>query len=197
MAARHFHPVSIDIIQDEHKRLSLVIRNMLHFVRSIAAGGPVPDLKIFRAMLYYISEFPDKVHHPKEDQYLFAKIKDRTHQMDAALDALTEQHGKGEFLVRQLQEVLLHFEFSGQKEFPRFHELVEQYAKFYFAHMRNEEDIVIPVARQVLNIMDWQEVDAAFLKNRHQLDDAGERYRFDQLFTLIMSIHPNAEDAGD
>lgn len=193
MAARHFHPVSIDIIQDEHKRLSLVIRNMLSFVQSAADCHDVPDPKVFRAMLYYISEFPDKVHHPKEDQFLFAKIKDRTHQMDATLDALTEQHGKGEFLVRQLQEALLRFEFGGQAEFARFRDLVEQYAKFYFSHMRTEEEMVIPVARQVLNIMDWQEVDAAFLENRHQLDDAGERYRFDQLFTLIMSINPASE----
>lgn len=193
MAARHFHPVSIDIIQDEHKRLSLVIRNMLSFVQSAADCHDLPDPKVFRAMLYYISEFPDKVHHPKEDQFLFAKIKDRTHQMDATLDALTEQHGKGEFLVRQLQEALLRFEFGGQAEFARFRDLVEQYAKFYFSHMRTEEEMVIPVARQVLNIMDWQEVDAAFLENRHQLDDAGERYRFDQLFTLIMSINPASE----
>jgi hemerythrin-like domain-containing protein len=187
---RNTYPVSLNIIRDEHEHLSAVIQGMRYFVQQIGNGGKAPDLKVFRAMLYYIMAYPEKVHHPKEDKYLFAKIKERTHQLDAELDTLSEQHAQGELLVHRLQAALLDYEFAGATAFPRFLELVEQYAMFYFSHMRKEEEEIIPVARQVLNNMDWKEVDAAFLENRQQLDDAGERYKYEELFSTIVNISP-------
>ena len=56
--------------------------------------------------------------------------------------------------------------------------------------MTTEEKVIIPVAKQVLNINDWQEIDRAFIENRQQLDDAGERYRYEQLFSMIVNISP-------
>jgi len=188
--ARNFHPISVDIIQQEHEHLSAVIQGMLYFVRAIKLGGTPPDLKVFRAMLYYITEYPEKTHHPKEDQYLFAKIKERTHQLDFELDALIEQHSRGEMLVHTLQDTLLEYEFAGAPAFDKFAEQVEQYVKFYYQHMRKEEEVILPVAKQVLHIADWQEVDQAFMENRKRLDDSGERYRYEQLFSLIVNISP-------
>lgn len=190
MSVRNIYPVSLSIIRDEHEHLSSVIQGMLYFVRQIAHGGPCPDLKVFRAMLYYIKEYPEKNHHPKEDLHLFAKIKERTHQLDGELDALSEQHSKGELMVRQLSNALLDYEFCGQPAFALFNAQVEQYAQFYFAHMRVEEERIIPIARQILNDQDWQEIDAAFLENRKIRDDAGERYKYEQLFSLIVNITP-------
>ena len=194
---RNIYPVSLNIIRDEHEHLSAVIQGMRYFVQQIGSGGKAPDLKVFRAMLYYIMAYPEKVHHPKEDKYLFAKIKERTHQLDAELDTLSEQHAQGELLVHRLQAALLDYEFAGSTAFPRFLELVEQYAMFYFSHMRKEEEEIIPVARQVLNNMDWKEVDAAFLENRQQLDDAGERYKYEELFSTIVNISPAPIGVGD
>ncbi|MFZ6846852.1 hemerythrin domain-containing protein [Undibacterium sp. RuRC25W] len=190
MATRNFHPVAVDIIQHEHEHLSAVIQGMLYFVRGIEKGEPAPDLKVFRAMLYYISEYPEKVHHPKEEQFLFSKIKERTHQLDTELDELTAQHTKGELLAHQLQDALLRYEFNGDPAFAHFHALVEQYGRFYYSHMSAEEKSIIPIAKQVLNINDWQEIDQAFIENRKHLDDAGERYRYEQLFSMIVNISP-------
>ncbi len=190
MSVRNPYPASLSFMHDEHEYLSSVLQGMSYFVRKIESGGVPPDLKVFRAMLYYIMEYPEKVHHPKEDQYLFAKIKERTHQLDSELEALSVQHSKGELLAHQLFHALLDYEFGGKTAFSRFRDLVEQYAHFYFAHMRAEEERVIPVARLVLNDKDWKEVDAAFLENRTMLDDAGERYRYEELFSLIVNITP-------
>ncbi|MBI3284404.1 MAG: hemerythrin domain-containing protein [Burkholderiales bacterium] len=197
MSVRIIHPVSLSIIHEEHEHLSAVIQSMLYFVRAIESGGKTPELRMFRAMLYYITEYPERVHHPKEDQYLFAKIKERTHQLDAELDALSDQHRHGELLVHRLQDALLRFEFGGPAAFPHFRDLVEQYAHFYYAHMRSEEERIMPVAKQILNDQDWKEVDAAFLENRKMLDEAGERYRYDELFSLIAAITPATMGMAD
>ncbi|MFZ6730479.1 hemerythrin domain-containing protein [Undibacterium sp. Ji42W] len=197
MSVRNIYPASLRIIQDEHEHLSSVIQGMRYFVRHIDSGGNAPGLKVFRAMLYYIMEYPEKVHHPKEDQYLFAKIKERTHQLDSELDALSEQHSKGELMAHRLFHALLDYEFAGKSAFVQFRDLVEQYALFYFTHMRAEEERIMPVARQVLNDKDWKEVDAAFMENKKMLDDAGQYYKYEELFSLIVNISPAPIGVGD
>ncbi len=188
MSIRITTPVSIEIIREEHEHLSKVIEGMLSFVRMIKEDEPVPALKIFRAMLYYVTEYPERVHHPKEDQYLFAQIKERTHQLDAELDSLSEQHGKGELMAHRLQNALLRYEFGGVGALSQLRTQVEQYAHFYFAHMRLEEERILPVARQILNEADWKIIDTAFLENRKMFNDAGRRYHYDQLFSQIMQV---------
>jgi hemerythrin-like domain-containing protein len=197
MTPRNNHHISLDIIQKEHEHLSVAIQGMLYFVRSIKNGNDTQDLKIFRTMLYYITEYPERVHHPKEDQILFAKIKERTHQLDNELDALSEQHSNGELLVHHLHDALLRFEFGGAEAFHHFQALVEQYAHFYYAHMRAEEERILPVAKLVLNDADWKVVDASFIKNQEIMDESGERYNYDQMFAQICSFTPVLNDATD
>ena len=72
MALRNIHPIYLEIIQKEHQHLSVTIQSMLYFVRLIKIGNGNQDLKIFRSMLYYISQFSERVRHPKEEQILFS-----------------------------------------------------------------------------------------------------------------------------
>ncbi|AZP13593.1 hemerythrin domain-containing protein [Undibacterium parvum] len=193
MPARISTPISILIIQEEHQHLASIMERMLSFVRSLQEVNSNVDLSVFRAMLYYIGQYPERVHHPKEDQYLFAKIKDRTHQLDVELDTLTEQHAKGELLAHRLLDALHAYEFGGIDALPHFRTLVEQYAHFYFAHMRMEEERILPVALQVLNDADWNIIDTAFLENRKMMDDEGQRYHYDQLYSRIMGATPGPQ----
>lgn len=181
---------AIRVIQDEHDLLSAVIRGMQHFVRDIADGGKAPDPKVFRAMLLYISEYPDQVHHPKEDNYLFARLRQRTHRLDGTLAELESQHAKGDQLVLRLQHALTRYEFRGAAAFEDFRRLVQRYVDFYIAHMRMEEDEVLPAAVQFLTAEDWQEINAAFLANDNPLAGAGHKDDLQKLFSLIVNIAP-------
>ena len=194
MTLKNTHPISLEIIRKEHEHLSAVIQSMLYFVRSIKNGNANQDFKIFRSMLYYITEYPERVHHPKEDEILFAKIKERTHELDNDLDYLSEQHRNGELLVHRLNDALLRYEFGGLDSFNHFHALVEQYGHFYFAHMRIEEERIFPVAKLVLNDADWKVVNASFIQNQNELDKTGQRYSYEQLYAQICSFTTTAKE---
>ena len=153
-------------ILDEHKQLSAVIHGMLCFVRLVDKGEKVPDLMVFRAMLYYIREYPEQVLHPKEAQYLFAGLRDRASELDETLAELESQHTQVEALGRELERAITRYELEGSCAFPVFHDLVEKYAKFYFNHMRLEEEVILPAARRLMTPEDWNVVDAAFDGNR-------------------------------
>ncbi len=178
------------IVQEEHDRLSAVIQGMLHYVRAIKNGAKTPDLKVFRAMLFYICEYPEKVHHPKEDNYFFALLRKRTDVVNDTLAELESQHAGGDALVRELEHALTRYELQGDVAFPAFNELAERYGKFYFHHMRLEEDQIIPAADKFLTAEDWQVVDAAFATNQDPLAGTTEREAFDKLFALIVNITP-------
>jgi len=65
------------IIRDEHASLSAMLRSLLP-----CWTGPEPDgidqherfFDVLRAMLFYIGEFPEKQHHPKESNLLFPRV---------------------------------------------------------------------------------------------------------------------------
>jgi hemerythrin-like domain-containing protein len=177
-------------ILDEHEQLSMVIHGMLHFVRLIDRGEKAPGLMVFRAMLYYIREYPEQVHHPKEDQYLFKLLRDRTNELDDTLVELELQHALGETLVRELEHVLTRYELEGSPVFPLLRDLVEKYATFYFSHMRLEEEVVLPGAKRLLTPEDWALVDTAFAGNLDPFAGVNLKYDLEQLFLLIVNIIP-------
>lgn len=181
---------AIRIIQSEHSCLSAVIKGMRHFVRNIADGGKSPDLKVFRAMVFYICEYPEQIHHPKEDQHLFARLRRRTAEVDGTLAILESQHAEGERLVRKLEHALMRYELFGTTAFPQFAALVERYADTYFQHMEMEERIVLPAAKEYLAEEDWDAIAEAFSENRDPLASVGSEAEFDKLFTLITAITP-------
>jgi hemerythrin-like domain-containing protein len=95
---------AIQVILNEHRQLSAIIEGMLRFTRLLETGSKAPGLMVFRAMLYYIREYPEQVHHRKEDRYLFARLRARTDEFDDVLDELEAQHAEGDARVRVLPE---------------------------------------------------------------------------------------------
>lgn len=182
--------VAIRVIQEDHDRLSAVIHGMQYFARAIAKGGNAPDSKVFRAMLLYISDYPEKVHHPKEDLFLFARLRSRTGEVNAAIEELEAQHASGEALVHELEHALTRYEFEGEAAAKPFLDLVERYAKFYFDHMRLEEDVILPAANQYLAAEDWDILDHEFSLEKDPLTGGEYKAGFDKLFSLIVNIAP-------
>ena len=70
------------IIGDEHRSLAAVIHGLEFLVREARAAGRPPSFPLLRAMLRYIDAFPERLHHPKEDAYLFRKLRERTSAFD-------------------------------------------------------------------------------------------------------------------
>jgi hemerythrin-like domain-containing protein len=182
--------VAIRVIQEDHDRLSALIHGMQYFARAIGKGGNAPDPKVFRAMLLYISDYPEKVHHPKEDLFLFARLRSRAADVDAAINELEAQHASGETLVHELEHALARYEFEGEAAAKPFLYLVERYAKFYFDHMRLEEEVILPAANQYLTAEDWEILDHEFSLEKDPLTGREYKAGFDKLFSVIVNIAP-------
>jgi hemerythrin-like domain-containing protein len=184
-------PTSIHIIRDEHATLAAMLRSLGMMVER----GPMDDRKgffeVLGAMLFYIDEFPERLHHPKETELLFppvARLVPETRELIARLD---EDHHKGEANIRALQHQLMAWELLGESRRAAFEDAVKRYLGFYLEHMRLEETVILPAAMKVLSEADWKELDAAFATNCDPLTGNYPRDPvYDQLFTRIVTKAP-------
>jgi hemerythrin-like domain-containing protein len=165
---------TLTIIRREHGALSAMLRSISLLLAEHRRRGTLPDFSVLRAMLFYVDEFPEKLHHTKESQLLFPKLRARSAEAAAVLDRLDHDHAGGEHAIRELEHELLGFEMMGDTpqgaaRRERFEQAMTKYVEFYLEHMHVEETEVLPLAERVLSADDWAELDAAFLQNRDPL----------------------------
>ena len=182
---------AVQTIIHEHQQLSTVVKGMTRFVDSLGTSAHAPGPMVLRAMLYYIREYPEQVHHPKEDKYLFMRLRLRTNELDDVIDELEAQHVQGEARVRNLERALVRYEVAGDSEVPALRKMVEEYAAFYGNHRRLEEEVVLPAALRCLTTADWIELDEAFGANRDPFDSSELEGDLDHLYSMIVNTIPD------
>ena len=187
---------AIRIIRDEHRSISAVLSGLLELTRVARDPGVRPGFDVFRAMIHYIDEFPERLHHPKEDQYLFARLAERAPEARPLIGELTREHVLGAQLVRDLEAALIAFEVNGAHGLPAFATAVNAYAQFHWDHMRKEEEQVLPLAEKHLTEADWRWIEDAFAGNRDPIADLRER-DFEQLYQRIVNLAPAPVGLGE
>jgi hemerythrin-like domain-containing protein len=181
---------SLRIIRDEHAALSAMLRSIPLLLAQHRQKGTLPDFATLRAMLFYVDEFPERLHHAKESQLLFPMLRARTTQAAELLDRLDRDHASGERAIRDLEHALLGFEMLGEARRAAFEHAAENYVNFYFTHMGIEEKQILPLAEQVLTEQDWNELDRAFEANRDPLTGAPPDEEYRDLFSRIVNALP-------
>ena len=186
---------SLRVIREEHTSLAAMLQSLMQMVRR----GPMHDgqddsalfFDVLRAMLFYIDEFPEQHHHPKESDLLFPRVAKAAPHTLAAIDQLERDHLQGETRVRELMHLLLAWELLGESRRQAFIDEITRYVDFYLEHMRLEETVILPEAERPLSEADWQALDAAFAANPDPLNERIPRDpQFDRLFTRIVMTAP-------
>jgi len=181
---------ALRIIHDEHAALAAMLRSILLLLAQSRQHRKLPDFQALRAMLFYVDEFPERLHHTKESQLLFPVIRKRSALAGDVLDRLDQEHGKGEHAIRELEHALLAFEMLGEARREAFEQAAKRYVDFYLAHMSIEENQILPLAEQVLSEQDWAELDAAFAANRDPLTGHEPDALYRDLFQRIVNVVP-------
>ena len=181
---------AIRLIKDEHASLAAVLRAAERVVGEAVSTGKAVDFRLLRAMLYYLREFPERRHHPNEDRVLFARIKERTHEADAAIAELEYEHRRGDGMLQSLTIALDNWEAGATGGGALFAEVLSGFARFYWAHMEKEETRVLPVAQDVLSNQDWREIHAVFEAHEDPMFGEDIANDFRNLFSRIIRLTP-------
>lgn len=176
---------SLDIIRDEHSSLAAMLQSMRMMVDQGPGDDPKTFFDVMRAMLFYIDEFPERLHHPKETELLFPRVAKVAPETGLAIARLDRDHVYTEGAVREIQHLLLAWELLGESRRLTFVNEFGRYINLYLEHMRLEETEVLPTAERVLTEADWAELDAAFEEN---CDPLTGKYKPDPLYDKLFSI---------
>jgi len=181
---------ALQIIRDEHAAVAAVLRSLLQMMERDPDEESGRLFDVLRAMLFYIDEFPERRHHPKESDLLFPKIARLAPQLIPVIQRLENDHISGESRVRELQHLLLAWELLGDSRRAAFQDAARRYVDFYLGHMRSEETELLPVAQKVLTEADWAQLDAAFQSYGDPLVTGDRDPIYDRLFTRIVMQTP-------
>jgi len=180
-------PVAIRILKDEHLAIASVLYSLRHAVRQVREHGAAPNFRLLGAILDYIEAFPERLHHPKEDAFLFAALAERCADAKPLIATLADEHGRGDALIRGLRERLSCCRGAGPA-FDAFAEAVDAYVAFHWRHMTREEEVLLPLALRHLNAADWDRIGAAFRANDNPLVGLTGRQDLDRLFRTILDL---------
>lgn len=187
---------ALDIIRDEHRALAGILVALRSLVRDARDGRAPPDFGLWRAIVFYIHAFPERLHHPKETEGLFRQLRARSPEAAATLDRLDADHHHGEASVARLMMQVVECEQLGASRLASFAEAVERYVGAYLQHMETEEREILPLAEHMLQPQDWAALDEAFGRNRDPLTGHAPQAEFRGLFTRIVNLAPAPHGLG-
>src|SRR5262245_15649452 len=136
---------AIQVLKSEHRSISAVLSGLKEVARMAQETTERPDFRVLRAMLCYIDEYPERLHHPKEDRYLFARLAARWPIAQPLIDRLQADHVEGARRMRELERALLFLEERWPGGAVEFSAAVDEYAQFHWNHMRTEEQELLPL----------------------------------------------------
>jgi hemerythrin-like domain-containing protein len=186
---------AIGIIRDEHRSMAAVLHAWTQALAAARSAGTPPDATLMRAIVGYLQAFPLALHHPKEDQHLFKRLRERTSSMNAELDELERQHHREHQLVAalsaQVETLAICQDASAALTATlALESAVQAYAAFLWEHMGREEGVILPAAQRHFNDADWAELEAEFQKNRDPRFGGDTDGDCRQLFLRIVNAAP-------
>lgn len=147
----------IDDLAKDHARFRRYLTSFREEIARLARGEEA-DFTLLQLLATYFSQFPDELHHKKED-IIYARLEARLRPQREVLENLHEQHAeisaRAARFAQMMQAVL------GEQEPPiaRIIEEAESYAALLGQHMEREDRSLFAPAQTHFSDSDWEIVD--------------------------------------
>lgn len=180
---------AIETIKQEHRALSQVVELLRHLLRDMASGYTEPDFHLLALALYYIDEFPGRLHHAKEDEFFFAALQRHTAQFDPLLSRLDGDHERDRGAIGDMHRLLVLYHAGAPGTLDQFRAAVEDYAATLYDHMRSEEGLLAACGDHLTDD-EWRAIADAFSRDKDPLFGTERRREFAVLHHRILNLLP-------
>lgn len=178
---------AIGVIIDDHRAIAAVNQGLRRQALS-ARRGERGDFELVALLVAYLREFPEQLHHPKEETQLFAKLAARTSAFDATLRELTAEHQGAEALLVRIDEALEACRAPGDgSRYVLLADALDALVDAQWHHLGLEEKVILPAAREHLTGEDWDEVAEAFVANGELARGGARDELYRQMFVKLMN----------
>lgn len=181
--------IAVATIKQEHRSLARVLQTLQALLNRVESSYGSPEFGLLSAALYYIDDFQERCHHPKEDEYLFKALRAATVEFNGELDAFEAGHVSSVHAVSQLHRYLVHYQGGSATGLDLLKAGVDTYAAQMMEHMRQEEALLERCA-DVIGESEWARIAAAFDENDDPLFGSNRREEFGRLYHRLALLAP-------
>ena len=185
---------ALTIISQDHSNLWRLATTIDQVANDVEAGAPL-ETAFFNSVFDYIEQFVDRAHHPKEDDYLFRLLRQRSSDAALILDQLELEHREGPAKLQALR-AKVNAAAQGELSVALLGQALRDYTMGLKTHIRTEEKSVLPLARTALLEDDWAEINRAFLDNRDPVFGEAAQAEFRELYHRVVSLAPESVGLG-
>lgn len=133
------------------------------------------------AFISFLKEFVDKCHHGKEEGMLFpALTKTGASEREGSVPALLSEHEQGRALIKAMEEAS-----SPVLKPEQFSAAAKAYSRHLRAHIDKENEVLFPMAEQVLGEGELDSLHRAF--NMHE-DEVIGHGRHEELHDILHDL---------
>ncbi len=168
-----------DELMDEHR----VIERMLAVV-SVAANrldkGEKVDREVFVSAADFFKNFADKCHHGKEEKILFEKMMERGVSGEVGpIAVMLREHEDGRAHVRRIAE--LSAKKLDKKDSQELVKHARGYAELLSQHIMKEDNVLYPMANQILTPEDQEELEKGFAEVEEKVMGPGVHEKYHKM----------------
>lgn len=179
---------AIALIKAEHRSLAAVIHGFKSLVVPANGGENLPDSVLLQRMVGYVRSFTEKLHHPKEDEYLFVRLAQRTDVFNDVINTLESQHQHEHALIDEIDQAVQAYARQPVAErIAPMSSAMDAYAEHVWDHMSLEEKVILPACQKHLGTADWHEIHRVFESNGDPRFGADRQVGFEKLFARLMN----------
>lgn len=174
----------VNRIKAEHRALARIIAAMQAWVVGSREPRAGADPELFEAMLRYVEEVPDRIHHPQEDRVLFPVLAAAPGGARVIAE-LEREHAAGAPMLKAVRDAYGRLQGGAPNAINTLSTAVDEFAEFYWAHMRKEEDELLPIAASALAESQWERIERDFQAVNDPLFDSAPAEDYRRLFAFI------------
>ncbi len=177
------HRVMAELHQD-HVHLARLLDLLDEQVSLVSSDGD-PDFFLMIDIAHFIQNYPDLVHHPKEDQ-VYRVFKARAEKWADVVNALLAEHQSIPAVTTEFSS-MLEAAVNGSSIIGRneLKQKIQDFIDIQREHMEKEEKTIFPLIEKNLNEQDWADVESGLVKADDPLFGDKVEACYDNLYQLI------------
>lgn len=149
---------AIDVLMSEHRRIEGLL-DALDTYATRASSGLGPPRQDLADLVAVLRGYADAHHHAKEEDVLFRAMADAgVPADDGPVAMMFEQHREGRRLVAELAELSYGSDPMTEANGRDIARVSQDYSDMLRAHIRAEDDMVYPLARERILPNAWDDV---------------------------------------
>ena len=161
-----------ETLKHEHQIILMVLDAAEREARSMVATGKV-DAERVGKLVEFFRNFADRCHHAKEEDQLFMRMKSRGVPAESGpIFVMLREHEQGRHHVATIAEALAKASAGEAAAVATVRENLLAYAELLRQHIGEEDNILYPMADQILTDEDQQALAEAF--ERIEAEEMGE-----------------------